>query len=243
MPSSNGLRPDRGELIAVRHAQSLANVAFEAAERSGSEIAGLGWRDADVPLSAAGRRQAVALGQWIRAHPPEVVYCSPYRRARQTWQLASGELYPAQRQVPVVLDERLGDREMGKFELLTPAVIERRFPQEAARRAVTGEFRYRPPGGESLADVAERIRGFLQEADLARRPLVMTHDAAVLMMRYVTESLPVAQLLRLPPAANASITRWTAQSGLLRLTAYSDVSHLDPGPEQAAPEAEGSDSE
>jgi len=226
--SENGLRPDHAGLVAVRHGQSLANLAFANAEASGGEAAGLGRRDADVALSPAGRGQAAALGRWVRDQPPfGAVYCSPYVRARQTWQIAAGELPSGRRPPPVMVDERLRDREMGQLELLTAAVIGRRFPQEARRRADAGDFYYRPPGGESLADVALRLRSFLRDVDLAGRSLVVAHDGVVLMLRYITESLTEEELLRVPPAANASVTRWAVTSGSLRLVVYGDVSHLD----------------
>jgi broad specificity phosphatase PhoE len=115
---------------------------------------------------------------------------------------------------------------MGQLELLTPAAIDRQFPQEARRRALVGDFYYRPLGGESLADVALRLRSFLRDADPAERLLLVAHDAVVLMLCYITESLLEEELLRMPPAANASVTRWAASSGALRLVAYGEVSHL-----------------
>jgi 2,3-bisphosphoglycerate-dependent phosphoglycerate mutase len=227
MLSHDGPRPGRAGLVAVRHGQSLANLAFANAEASGGEPVGLGDRDADVVLSPAGRGQAAALGRWVRDQLPfGVVYCSPYARARQTWEIAAGELPPGHRP-SVVVDERLRDREMGQLELLTRAVIGRRFPQEARRRADVGDFYYRPPGGESLVDVALRLRSFLRDADLSERPLLVVHDAVVLMLRYITESLSEDELLRVPPVANASVTQWAVSSGSLRLVVYSDVSHLD----------------
>lgn len=227
MPSRNGHRPSHAELVAVRHGQSLANVAFLEAEASGGEAVGLGPCDADVALSAAGRRQAAALGQWLREQPPaDVAYCSPYLRARETWQIAADGLAPAQRPMPVVVDERLRDREMGQFELLTPVTIRRRFPEEAQRRVEVGELYYRPPGGESLADVALRLRSFLRDVHLTHRTLVIAHDAVVLMLRYITESLSEEELQSVQPVANASVTRWSASTGVMRLVAYNEVHHL-----------------
>lgn len=222
-------------LVAVRHGQSLANLAFANAEVSGGEPVGLGCRDADVVLSQAGRDQAGAFGRWLREQLPfGIVYCSPYARARQTWEIAAGELGPGRRP-PVVVDERLRDRQMGQLELLTLAAIGRRFPQEAQRRAQVGDFNYRPPGGESLTDVALRLRSFLRDADLTERSLLVVHDAVVLMLCYITESLPEDELLRVPPAANASVTQWAVSAGSLRLVAYSDVGHLDGAAEPQRP--------
>jgi phosphohistidine phosphatase len=46
------------------------------------------------PLAKRGRRDAPAVGRWLRAHRylPDVVVCSTARRTRQTWELAAPEL-------------------------------------------------------------------------------------------------------------------------------------------------------
>lgn len=224
MSSTDGKLSDHGELVAVRHAESLANVAFRDAETSGASVE-LGCRDADVALSPRGSQQATALGHWLQKRPlPEVVYCSPYLRARQTWRIAAGELSDAQ---PAVADERLRDREMGQLELLTPAMIRHRHPEEGRRRADVGDFYYRPLGGESLADVALRLRSFLRDLDRTRRTLLIGHDAVVLLLRYLTESASEEDLLQVPPVANASVSRWTMAPGrTLRLVAYNEIGHL-----------------
>jgi broad specificity phosphatase PhoE len=158
------------------------------------------------------------------------VYCSPYVRTRETWRIAARHLPP----VPVVDDERLRDREMGRLELLNPAAIRQRFPDEAGRRAKQSDLYYRAPGGESLADVALRLRSFLRDIDVDRRTLVVAHDAVVLMFRYLTEALSEDALYRVGPAYNASISRWTATSGALRLVAYNETEHLDDRAEESA---------
>jgi broad specificity phosphatase PhoE len=220
-------RPAVTTLIAVRHGQSTANAAFLQAEATGGDVVGLdGYRDADIPLSRLGQHQAVAFGRWLRRQPAtDVAYCSPYQRAQQTWHLAAQELSTEHRPT-VVVDERLRDREMGVLELLTPGSIRREHPEEARRRATVGELYYRPPGGESMADVALRLRSFLRDMPTGR-VLLVAHDAVVLMLRYLTEALTETNLLRIPPVANASVTQWVATNGTWRLDRYNDVGHLD----------------
>lgn len=50
--------------------------------------------DQDRPLAKRGRRDAPAIGRWLRDHgyQPDVVLCSGARRARQTWELMAPEL-------------------------------------------------------------------------------------------------------------------------------------------------------
>jgi phosphohistidine phosphatase len=46
------------------------------------------------PLNARGRRDATAVGQWLRANLDrlDMVACSPAQRARETWALVAAEL-------------------------------------------------------------------------------------------------------------------------------------------------------
>ncbi|HKO93448.1 MAG TPA: phosphoglycerate mutase family protein, partial [Polyangiaceae bacterium] len=72
----------------VRHGESAGNVVRAAAEAAGLAMLDIADRDMDVPLSALGRKQALALGRWFGKKPeaerPSVVFTSPYARARQT---------------------------------------------------------------------------------------------------------------------------------------------------------------
>ncbi|MFF4649746.1 histidine phosphatase family protein [Streptomyces sp. NPDC001380] len=153
-------------IVAVRHGESTANALFAVAEAAGALEVPIDCRDADIPLTALGRRQADALGRRLAALPgplrPQAVWCSPYVRARQTAEHALAGFGAG---LPVRYDERLRDRELGVLEMLTAAAIEVRHPEEAVRRRRLGPLYYRPPGGESWADVALRVRSLL--ADLA----------------------------------------------------------------------------
>src|SRR5690349_5081594 len=84
-PASHASLVGVAGLVVVRHGQSVANVALAAAEAAGALDSGIGVRDAEVPLSPLGRRQAARLGVYLRALPaeqrPQVVVCSPYLRA------------------------------------------------------------------------------------------------------------------------------------------------------------------
>ena len=75
------LRRGPRALWLLRHGQSEGNVLRDAAEAAGDEAFDLGGRDADVPLSDLGRRQAVAFGRWLAEEPaarrPTAVVSSP----------------------------------------------------------------------------------------------------------------------------------------------------------------------
>lgn len=226
----------------VRHAESAGNVANDAARAGGHPELDLADRDMDVPLSALGERQAAALAIWFEglADPPDVVWCSPYRRALDTATIA---LDAAGLDVPLLADERLREREFGILDRLTRIGIEARHPEQAAARAFLGKFYHRPPGGESWADVAFRVRSVLTSLRLdhaGHRVCVVAHQAVITLCRYVLENMDEAAVLDLDKReeiANTAVATYEGD-GLSqpRLQRANDVSHLAPELWTAAPD-------
>lgn len=151
-------------LAAVRHGESTANVAATSAARDGIDLIDIAEREADVPLSELGERQARSLARRFAATDesqlPDLIVTSPFLRARQTAEIAVGGL-----QVRTRVDERLRDCDLGILDLHTARGIRSMFPDEAERRRRHGKFYYRPPGGESWTDVALRLRAVLREIE------------------------------------------------------------------------------
>jgi broad specificity phosphatase PhoE len=218
----------------VRHAESEGNLADDKARQAHAERLELTDRDADVPLSATGRDQAAALGRAWRTmsedERPTRVLCSPYERALQT---ATCTLEAAGWQhLEVQRDERLRERDLGLLDGFTRYGIEAKFPEEAERRAWLGKFYYRPPGGESWADVAGRVRAVLEGRGPAggHRLLIVSHQAVIMVMRYVLENLTEQQVLeidRTEVIANTAVTTYAGADGALHLKGFNDASHLE----------------
>lgn len=190
------------KLWIVRHGQSAGNVAHEAAVSAGLGMIDIPGRDVDVPLSPLGDEQARALGHWFAALPagerPDVVLTSPYLRARQTARsiCEAGGVQDEARQA--IVDERLREREFGILDRLTSTGIRDRHPELAEHRTLLGKFYFRPPGGESWADVILRLRSALDTISLHhadRRVLIVCHQVVVLCLRYILEELDEAQVL------------------------------------------------
>lgn len=213
-------------LLLIRHGESTANVAATAAEAAGSETIAVEARDADIPLSQLGELQAAALGARLRdaLQADVVLFSSPYRRALQTARIALGE------QAPLRIDERLRDRELGVIDALTTLGVERRLPDEAARRRWVGKLYYRPPGGESWADLALRLRSFLRDLPPVETVAVFAHDAIVSVFLYVLLGMTeeeLADFLLTRPVTNASVTALTqADDGRWSVDAFADDAHL-----------------
>jgi len=222
----------------LRHGQSAGNVARDVAEAGGLARIDIAQRDMDVPLSELGERQAVAVARWFAARPrderPTAYLSSPYVRAVETARIVregaggAGDLE---------IDERLREREFGVLDRLTRSGITELFPEQAEFRRFLGKFYHRPPGGESWCDVGLRLRTLLDELRCeyaGERLLVVTHEVAIKMTRYVVERLDEAAVLELDRGAelaNCSLTTYVRERGgdrrrPFRLVAYNDVEPL-----------------
>ncbi|GAB6195219.1 histidine phosphatase family protein [Lysobacter xanthus] len=204
--------PDR--LWIVRHGESAGNVARNLAQAASALHIDYGTRDADVPLSDLGERQADALGRWFAALPegerPDVFLCSPYVRARQTMQRVLQQCdIDCDR---IRYDERLREREFGIFDGLTRLGVRDRYPDQARALDLIGKFYHRPPGGESWCDVILRLRSIVDTITReyrCDRVLIVAHQVTVLCFRYLLERMSEAQVLeidRQKDVANCAIT-------------------------------------
>ncbi len=222
--------PDR--LWVVRHGESAGNVARDRAEADRQDRIDLAHRDVDVPLSDRGVDQARALGSFVQGleQPPTAVWTSPYVRALDT---ARAALDAARLDVPVVVDERLREREFGVLDGLTRQGITSLFPEESERRRRIGKFYHRPPGGESWSDVLLRLRGALsdlQAQESGGRVLLVAHQVVVLLVRYVLEGMTEQEVLEVDRGGevlNCSVTTYEARGRSLALVSYNEVEHLD----------------
>jgi broad specificity phosphatase PhoE len=237
------------QLVLVRHGQSVGNLADAEARRRGSNTLDLEPRDADVELSPTGREQAEAVGRYLAEmdedDAPTAVLVSPYRRAVETAEVALRE---ARSDLPMVVDERLRERDLGAFDGLTAQGIREAFPKEAEHRGKVGKLYYRPPGGESWCDVALRVRSVL--ADLRtqyqrERLWIFSHQAVIMNFRLVLEHLSERDLLeadRSTPVANCSLTTYRRNgSGLLELECYGDTTAVDQAPTETTAEPSSSE--
>lgn len=128
----------------------------------------------DIPLSEAGRAQALALGRRLAEVPIRRAVASPLLRARQTAELALGD-----RSGLLTLDARLVELSHGEWEGRLASEIQAEQP-ELRRAWRDSPHLVKPPGGEGFQDVAARAWPAFQEAcaGLGKEEvvLIVTHD-------------------------------------------------------------------
>jgi alpha-ribazole phosphatase len=141
----------------------------------------------DGPLTPFGLRQASALAERLRRLPFQVAVVSPSQRAHVT-----AETILADRIAPIVADQRWAETNHGRWEGLTYGEVRARYPHEAVERFADA-LHGKPTGGESLAEVAERVgegwRALLQQYP-GGRVLVVTHATPIQLVLCALSGMP-----------------------------------------------------
>ena len=202
----------------IRHGESAGNVARAEAEALGSAMIETAHRDADIPLSELGKRQAMALGEWFsrlsEEESPTVALVSPYKRTQETASILLEHAKMDVDDLPFILDERLREKEFGIFDRMTKAGIQQVYPEQADAYAALGKFYHRPPGGESWCDIILRLRSVVDTITREyrrERVLIVAHQVVINCFRYLFERLTEEQILeadRREDIANCSITSY-----------------------------------
>lgn len=185
--------------------------------RTEANASGLLLGRADPDLDDVGREQARALAAALPR--PELVVSSPLGRCRQT-----AEAFGS----PVEVDERLVELDYGDFDLVPLGDI----PAEVWQRW-RADPDFRPPGGETLTELADRVgraldgvEGLAREADVVVVSHVSPIKAAVAWALGVSIAVSWRCFV-----AQASITEigFSPTGPSLRL--FNGVAHLDLGPD------------
>ncbi|WP_165174714.1 histidine phosphatase family protein [Desulfovibrio sp. ZJ369] len=180
----------------------------------------------DLPLSEAGRAQIRGLARdfapVLKSGALAAVLSSDLERCRETaaiiataaaWAAgAEGKGTTAATSVPLHADADLREINLGSWQGLTPQEVRQAFPGQYERRG-KDPARFRPPGGESFADVQRRALAALARwrARYPEGQLLLAGHAGLnrtLLARYL--ALPLSEALRIPQpyACRAFLPGW-----------------------------------
>lgn len=192
-------------LLLVRHGQTSWNILGRAQGHT------------DIPLDPTGQEQAAALAATLSGVAVNRVLASDLLRAKETAEALG---------LPVETKHSLRERSFGEWEGQNYVQVMANL-EELAERQGTDRLRVRPPGGESFADVWERVRPVVDELKKAdETTVVVTHGAAkaVILAQLLEGSLETVRGFRFP---NCGITEFERRSdGTLVMTRYAER----PGP-------------
>jgi ribonuclease H / adenosylcobalamin/alpha-ribazole phosphatase len=204
-------RPPPTRMLLLRHGETKYSVDLRMSGRG------------DLPLTARGRAQAEAAARRIGALGGiAAIVTSPLGRARET-----AEAVAAVTGLHPVVDDGLVETDFGEWEGLTFAEVYQRWPAEADRWR--GSAQVAPPGGESFAAVARRVRRS-RDRTIAAYPgqsvVVVSHVTPIKTLLQLGLDAGPGVLFRLHlDIASLSIVDWHAD-GQASVRLVNDIGHL-----------------
>jgi alpha-ribazole phosphatase len=196
-------------LILVRHGETALN----AEHRYQGQV--------DAGLNAVGREQAAQVAARLRHETIDAVIASDLRRAMQTAQAIA-----APHDLAVQPEPRLREMAFGDWEGLTHDQIRSRWPDEIAAW-FDDLLHVAPPGGETLQQVAGRVRAFWDElvpGENKKTVVLVSHGGALRVLLCLALDLEPQFYWRFNLDV-ASISQINVYDGRAILNRLNDTSH------------------
>jgi 2,3-bisphosphoglycerate-dependent phosphoglycerate mutase len=216
-------------LVIVRHAESERNRAkmgktYFADDEARREVKGI--PDHNISLTTEGKAHAIKTGVYLKKRfgTFDYAYHSGYARTIQTLNgLLSCYIKKEFKRIQVRQNPFIRERDAGFTYEMTMHEAETNFPWLKAYWETVGGFFAQPPGGESLAQVVQRVYMFLNMLFRDRageKILVVTHGGTIRVLRFILEHWTYERALKWPPGqtpANCGITVYQYDSRQKRL--------------------------
>jgi len=211
MPPATDEPPEPTRIVLIRHGET----AWNAAQRIQGHF--------DEPLNERGRWQAARVAEALRDAGLAHVYSSDLARARQT----AEALVQAIGLAEVRTEPALRERAFGRFEGLTYAEVEQRWPEDV-RRWRSREPGFAPGGGEAPEDFYARcVSG--AAAIVSRHPgeaIALVAHGGVLDCLYRAATGADLRAPRTWQLGNATINRLLWNGDGFALVGWNDDAHL-----------------
>lgn len=179
----------------------------------------------DIGLNDIGREQARRLARALAEREAiDAIYSSDLARARDTAQATADALGAS-----LTLTPALRERCFGEYQGMTFAQVSETWPHEAERWRKRDPD-WRPPGGgESLAELRERLAQVVDQLavrHVGQHILLFTHGGVLDMLYRIAAGLGI-QDARTWQLGNAAVNRllWTPEG--ISLVGWGDETHLE----------------
>lgn len=165
-------------------------------------------QDSDAPgLNDTGHAQVLTICEQLKGGKFSAIYSSDLLRARQTAEMIAESLG-----LPVTLEWRLREINLGEWEGMPSEEIEAKYPMELAARA-QNSFYERAPNGESPHEVADRVLMAINEI-AHKHPdesvLIVAHGISLAVIICHSEGFPMEDVYQhIPNNAQPYRVQWT----------------------------------
>lgn len=200
------------KIYLIRHCQSMGNIEHKFQ----------GQYDADV--SPDGEKQLELLSLRFRNEHIDAIYTSPLKRARKTAE-AVGKYH---KDIEIIEESGFIEIDCGRMENLLLSEVAVQFPETAMNWDKTPDL-CRFPGGETMAEVYERVNGALDKV-IAENPgktiAVTTHGG---VLRNLYARITYGELIGIRKSevfGNTGVSTLIAEDGELRWESINNLDHL-----------------
>lgn len=133
----------------------------------------------DYPINENGKKQVQALIEHFKDKKIDIIYCSEYKRTRQT-AMPIAEV----KGIKLTVDKRLNEVDFGEWESLDEKEI---MATDEYKRKLKDKFSYSHKGGSSYKDVYGQLTSFFEELNKEsfEHVLIISHMIVMrLVMKY-----------------------------------------------------------
>lgn len=167
-------------LVLVRHGESEWN----------AKSLWTGWTD--VELTERGRGQARVAATLLKNMKFDICFTSVLKRAKDTWKEISKEIHATD--IPTIEDKALNERDYGDLTGKNKWKIKEEYGEELFQKW-RRSWEERPPKGESLKDVSERVVPYyeakiLPELRKDKNVIVVAHGNSLRALMKYLENIP-----------------------------------------------------
>jgi len=198
-------------LILVRHGETDWNREYRVQGHS------------DIPLNEAGRAQAEAIARALKDKSVEVIYTSPQQRA-----LGTAQAINRFHQVDLIALDGLKELDVGDLDGLHSPDMKTKYP-DFFQIWTTDATSTRPPGGESLPELQDRVWGSVQSILEENHPdsvIIVSHFFALLTLLCKVLDLSLSEFRRLSISVG-SISILELTEDKVKLVSFNDTCHLE----------------
>jgi alpha-ribazole phosphatase len=202
------------ELYLIRHGETESN----------KERRYQGWSES--PLSDLGLRQAEKASFFLAGQEIDALFCSDLNRALHTAKVIGAGCGLKPEVTPL-----LREIHFGEWEGLTYEQIEASWGDRISAW-LDNPFERSAPGGETLIEVCDRMREFIEQLSKERpgtkKVAVVSHGGSIRTLLYQVLNLDLESFWKIK-IDNASVSLIRRENGRFKVVYYNRVHHLGPG--------------
>ncbi len=175
------ISPSKNKYFLVRHTECISNV---------KKISSHKWEKEDT-LTEIGIKQAEKLANKLKKYKIDLVFCSPFTRTKQTFDIINKKLKLDSKKI--FFDKRLVENNFGITDGKHYDEYHKLFSSEEKY------FETPVPYGENYADIKKRTANFLKEIESKyqnKNILIISHGATLWMVESVAMNLSIKECMR-----------------------------------------------